>query len=88
MTTPLLPLPDGPAGLLLSRDLIFTSKVTGTARALGSRVLVAGNSALAEAMIGQWRPKVVFVDLAAGDLVAAPALMAYRLAAGPGLIVR
>jgi len=27
--------PGGPAGLLLSRDLIFTSKVTGTARELG-----------------------------------------------------
>ena len=27
----------GPAGLLLSRDLIFTSKVTGTARELGYR---------------------------------------------------
>ena len=82
-----VPGPEGsePAGLLLSRDLIFTSKVTGTARAIGSRVLVAGNSALAAAMIGQWRPKVVFVDLAAGDLVAAPALMAYRLAAGPGV---
>ena len=33
----------GPTGLLLSRDLIFTSKVTGTARELGHRVLVAGN---------------------------------------------
>ena len=30
---------------LASRDLIFTSKVTGTARELGYRVLVAGNSA-------------------------------------------
>src|SRR4051812_45918014 len=87
MTEPApVPTPEGtePAGLLLSRDLIFTSKVTGTARELGHRVLVAGNSALAATMIGQWRPKVVFVDLAAGDLVAAPALMAYQQAAGPG----
>lgn len=73
----------GPAGLLLSRDLIFTSKVTGTARALGHRVMVAGNSALAASMIEQWRPKVVFVDLAAGDLVSPPALVAYQKAAGP-----
>ena len=80
------PVPDGsdPTGLLLSRDLIFTSKVTGTARELGRRVLVAGSPALALTMIGQWRPKVVFVDLAAGDLVAAPALLAYQKAAGPG----
>lgn len=71
-------------GLLLSRDLIFTSKVTGTARELGRRVLVAGNTALAADMIGQWRPKVVFVDLAAGELVSVPALTAYRAQAGAG----
>ncbi len=74
----------GPSGLLLSKDLIFTLKVTGTARELGQRVLVAGNQALAMSMIGQWRPKVVFVDLAAGDLVAGPALLAYQKAAEPG----
>jgi hypothetical protein len=73
-----------PTGLLLSRDLIFTSKVTGTARELGHRVLVAGNSALAALMIEQWRPRVVFVDLTAGDLVSTPALIAYQKVAGPG----
>ena len=78
------PTPGGPAGLLLSRDLIFTSKVTGTARALGHRVLVAGDAALASAMIEQWRPRVVFVDLAAGDLVGPPALTASRELAAPG----
>src|SRR4051794_21962791 len=80
------PGPEGsePAGLLLSRDLIFTSKVTGTARELGHRVMVAGNTALASAMIEQWRPKVVFVDLAAGELVGTPALIAYQEAAAPG----
>ena len=72
-----------PTGLLLSRDLIFTSKVTGTARALGHRVLVAGNVALASTMIEQWRPQVVFVDLAAGELALAPALLAFRKIAGP-----
>jgi CheY-like chemotaxis protein len=67
-----------PVGLLLSRDLIFTAKVTGTARALGQQVRTAGGVGLASQMIEQWRPKVVFVDLAAGDLVAPPALLAYR----------
>lgn len=71
-----------PTGLLLSRDLIFTAKITGTARELGRRVLTAGNSALAASMIDQWKPKVVFVDLAAGELVSPPALLAYRQAAG------
>src|SRR5207249_3775882 len=47
-------------------------------RALGHRVLVAGDPALAAAVIEQWHPRVVFVDLAAGDLVGPPALVAYR----------
>jgi hypothetical protein len=73
----------GPTGILLSRDLIFTSKITGTAGALGHRVMVAGNRPLALTMIEQWRPRVVFVDLAAGDLVSPEALAAYQVAAGP-----
>jgi len=72
-----------PQGILLSRDLIFTSKVTGTARELGHQVLVAGNTALATSMITEWQPKVVFIDLAAGELVSAPAILAYRKLAGP-----
>ncbi len=72
------PIPNGPAGLLLSRDLIFTSKVTSTARELGHRVMTAGNVALASAMLEQWRPRVVFVDLAAGDLVSPTALVSYQ----------
>ena len=85
MSSEHVPTPEGagPAGLLLSRDLIFTSKVTGTARALGHQVMTAGNVALASAMIEQWRPKVVFVDLAAGDLVRPEALVALR-ALAPG----
>jgi DNA-binding NarL/FixJ family response regulator len=73
-----------PTGLLLSRDLIFTSKVTGTARALGRRVLVAGNSTLAASMIEQGRPVVIFVDLAAGDLASPSAIQALRGVAAPG----
>jgi DNA-binding NarL/FixJ family response regulator len=73
----------GPAGLLLSRDLIFTSKITGTARALGSQVLTAGSPALALEMIERWRPRLVLVDLAAGELVAPGSILAYRRAAGP-----
>jgi hypothetical protein len=78
-----VPKPEGPAGLLLSRDLFFTSKVTGTARELGHQVMVAGNVALASAMIADWHPKVVFVDLSAGELVSTPALIAFQKLAGP-----
>lgn len=80
---PPVPPEAGPTGVLLSRDLIFTSKITGTARALGARVLVAGDPALAQAMIAQWRPAVVFADLAAGDLVAPTVLTALRRQAEP-----
>ncbi len=74
---------EGPAGLLLSRDLIFTSKIMGTAQALGHRVTTAGNMALATTLIEQGHPRVVFVDLGAGDLVSPAALASYRKAAGP-----
>lgn len=87
MTTGPVPPREGPTGLLLSRDLIFTAKVTGTARELGHRVMVAGNTALACAMIEQWHPRVVFVDLAAGDLVSPSSLLAYQtLASGTPLV--
>ena len=72
------PPPGGPSAVLLSRDLIFNSKITGTARELGHRVLVAGTPPLASEMLAQWRPKVVFVDLSAGDLAEPSAIVAYR----------
>jgi len=79
-----IPTPEGPAGLLLSRDLIFTSKITGTAAAMGHKVIVAGNTALASAILARWKPVVVFVDLAAGELVGSPALLQYQEVVGPG----
>lgn len=82
---PAVPVPDGPAGLLLSRDLIFTSKVTGTAQALGHKVIVAGNVALASAMLEQWTPVIVFADLGAGDLVAPANLARFREQMGEGV---
>ncbi len=69
---------DGPSAILLSRDLIFTSKITGTARELGVRMLTAGDESLATSLIEQWKPRSVFVDLAAGPLVRPEALIAYR----------
>ncbi len=75
---------DTATGILLSRDLIFTSKVTGTARSLGYRVLVAGNVEPAATMFAEWRPCVVFVDLGAGELVSPEALLGYQSLAGPG----
>lgn len=72
-----------PVGLLLSRDLLFTSKVTSEARAQGARVVVAAGSTQVLAMIEQWRPRVIFLDLAATDMTEPAAVLAYRRAAGP-----
>lgn len=71
------------SGLILSRDLLFTVKVTGTARELGYRVVAAGDAAKADAMVAEHRPRAVFVDLAAGPLVAPESLVALQKAAGP-----
>ncbi len=73
----------GPTGLLLSRDLIFTTKVRGTAEALEYRLLVAGNQSLAVSLIETWHPQVVFIDLTAGEMAAPTALIAYQKLAGP-----
>ena len=63
-----------PSGLLLSRDLMFTVKITGTAKELGRVVKAAGRIELAEAFLSEHRPRAVFVDLTAGDLVSLESL--------------
>ena len=73
----------GAIGLLLSRDLIFTSKIKGTAAELGYLMMVAGTDLQAHSMIETYRPSVVLVDLNAGDLVAPAALISYQKLAGP-----
>jgi CheY-like chemotaxis protein len=70
-------------GLLLSRDLIFTSKIKGTAAELGYSMIVAGTQEQAQSLIETQRPSVVLVDLSAGVMVAPGALIAYRRLAGP-----
>jgi hypothetical protein len=69
-------------GLLLSRDLIFTTKINQTAAALGHQIMVASNAATARSLIERTRPRVVFVDLEAGEMASAPAVSLYRALAG------
>jgi len=73
----------GPTGILLTRDLIFTSKIIGTARELGYRVLVARDKASAMEMIQCHKPRVVFIDLADEELTAPRDLKAYLELGGP-----
>ena len=52
------------SGLLLSDDLIFTSRITGTARALGLSMQTARDVPLLQALARQQAPTGVIVDLA------------------------
>jgi hypothetical protein len=72
----------GERGLLLSRDLIFTTKITQTAAALGRQIAVASDAASARSFIEASRPPVVFVDLTAGEVVSPPAVRRYVELAG------
>ena len=53
--------------LLLTRDLMFTSKVTGTAAALGLRIRVVGSIDALPSQADSIRPRAVFVDLACAE---------------------
>lgn len=72
------------SGLILTRDLMFTSKVVGTAQALGLAIKSVGGLDRAEALIAEHAPRAVFVDLAAGDL-ASPDALSRLMALAPGV---
>ena len=62
MSNPSAPVPG--AGLLLSDDLIFTSRITGTARDLGLMIQPARSVEAVAVLAGQEAPPCVIVDLA------------------------
>lgn len=68
-------------GLLLTRDLMFTSKVTGTAAALGLRVEVVGAIDSLQSRAEATRPRAVFIDLGCVDFD--PREVIIRLASSP-----
>ncbi len=55
--------PAATTGLLLSDDLIFTSRVTGTARALGLTVQAARSPEALENLARRQTPRCVIIDL-------------------------
>ena len=69
-------------GILLSQDLLFTSKITGTARELGYVVSIVVNKTSAMEAIRAHPVAVVFLDLTAGGLTAPEAIRSYREIAG------
>src|SRR5262249_17235687 len=52
-----------PSGLLLADDLIFSSRITGTARSLGFVMKSASSVAELQALARQQTPSCVIVDL-------------------------
>src|SRR5258708_20056877 len=54
--------------LLISRDLFFTSKVTGTASALGIEVQVVGDAQAAAEHVRTHACRCIFIDLADAGL--------------------
>ncbi|MGQ0633940.1 MAG: response regulator [Planctomycetaceae bacterium] len=75
-----------PSGLLISRDLFFTSKVTGTAAALGFRVETAPDVAAAQRRLQQAPVVCVFCDLADPALNVAELVSALRSAPRPKVV--
>jgi len=66
------------SGLIVSRDLIFITKIRRTALDLGYTMLVANAQSQAMSMITSYHPPVVLVDLTAGEMAASAALKAYQ----------
>ena len=56
--------PDTGAGLLLSDDLMFASRITGTAGCLGLTIKPARSAEMLESLAKQESPRCVILDLA------------------------
>jgi DNA-binding NarL/FixJ family response regulator len=68
------PSADAPPALLLSDDLLFTSRITGTARDLGLVVKVGRSAEALLNLARQQTPRCVLVDLSHPGLVLADLL--------------
>lgn len=58
------------AGLLVTGDLIFSTKITGTARALGLEVQVLGSPGSVVERVRSAPPRCIFLDLSVAALTA------------------
>lgn len=55
-------------GLLLTRDLMFTSKITSTAASLGLRIETVGNTDTIGTRSAAVKPRAIFLDLGWADI--------------------
>jgi CheY-like chemotaxis protein len=72
--------------LLVSRDLFFASKITGTAAELGFRVAVEGNIAAALTKAADPSCRCVILDLTLADVKVPDLLAALPAASRPAVI--
>ncbi len=72
-----------PVGLLLSDDLLFTSRITGTASALGLTVKAARSAEGLETLAQEQIPGCVIVDLAHPTLDIAALIPRLRASCSP-----
>jgi DNA-binding response OmpR family regulator len=75
-----------PDAILVSRDLFFASKITGTAAALGFQVGVEGDPATAAIKAAETRCRCVILDLTLPDLSVSDLLAALPAAHRPAVI--
>jgi CheY-like chemotaxis protein len=85
MSEPAPPVP--PIGIVLSDDLIFTSRITGTARALGWTIQSARSAEALQALARQQTPRCVLLDLSNPGLVVADLLGRLRDSCSPSPFV-
>ena len=69
---------DNSVGLLLSDDMIFTSRIAGTARDLGLSLKVARSAAALQDLAEQQSPRCVIIDLSNPGLVIADLIAKLR----------
>lgn len=74
-------------GYLLSDDMMFTSRITGTARDLGFEIKVARSQAGLETLIQSQPPSAAIVDLANPGLDLAKLLTAVKAASPQATII-
>src|SRR5271169_5262185 len=74
---------DAPVGLMLSDDLLFTSKVTAAARSQGLEVRSARSAQVLENLAREHTPRCVIVDLANPGLVLGDLLERLRQTCAP-----
>jgi DNA-binding NarL/FixJ family response regulator len=74
-------------GLLLSDDLMFTSRITGTARERGLSIKVARNADALQALAREQVPSCVLLDLANPTLVISDVVSNLKVSAPTAFIV-